>query len=135
MTAILPLICILTIHYAPFETKRDFEGIVQNCELRPFPISLFHISELDLVTKLGKKKVTLLSARHLERHLNDVLYFNSTEFSKYNSWYCPDMFRIAFNFFFIYIQKKPITMAHLISDISFIDKMAAILDLAAILDY
>ena len=33
-----------------------------------------------------------------------------------------------------FIQKMPITMVHLISDISFIDKMAAS-DLVAILDY
>ena len=29
--AAIPLIFILTIYYAPFETKHDFEGIVQNC--------------------------------------------------------------------------------------------------------
>ena len=57
---------------------------------------------------------------------------NATEFSKRNSWYCPDMFRITFKFFSY--RKKPI-MVNLHFGVSFIGKMAAILDLTAILHF
>ena len=76
---------------------------------------------------MGKKK----SLYSLQDILNDALYMNSTEFSKRNSWYCPDMFRITFNAFSY--RKKPL-MVNLHFGISFIGKMAAVLDLTAILD-